>query len=45
VTQPICLVIPDLFQDRLSKLTEHSAHVEMISAAIAQYDLWVAPVA
>jgi len=25
--QPICLVLPDLFQDRLAKLREHAAHV------------------
>jgi hypothetical protein len=34
-----------LFQDRLAKLTEHAAHVDMIVGAIAQHDLRVAPVA
>jgi len=43
MTQPIRLILPDLFQDRLSKLTEHAAHVEMISGAIAQHGLGLAP--
>jgi hypothetical protein len=43
VTQPICLVLPDLFQDRLAKLTEHAAHMDMIIGAIAQHVLRVAP--
>ena len=33
VTQPIRLILPDLFQDRLAKLTEHAAHVDMIISA------------
>ena len=45
ITQPIRLVFPDLFQDRLAKLTEHAAHVDMIMGAVAQHDLWIAPVA
>ena len=28
--QPIRLVLPDLFQDRLAKLTERAAHVDMV---------------
>ncbi len=43
--QPIRLILPDLFQDRLAKLAEHAAHVDMITGAIAQHDLRVAPVA
>ena len=39
VTQPICLVLPDLFQDRLAKLTEHAAHADMVIGAIAQHRL------
>jgi hypothetical protein len=39
--QPICLILPDLFQDRLPELTEHAADVEMVSGAVAQHDLWV----
>jgi hypothetical protein len=27
-----------LFQDRLSKLAEHAAHVDMIIGAVAQHD-------
>ena len=42
LTQPIRLILPDLFQDRLAKLTEHAAHVDMIIGAVAQHDLWVA---
>ena len=42
--QPIGLVLPDLFQDRLAKLTEHAAHLDMVIGAVAQHDLWVAPV-
>ena len=45
MTQPIRLILPDLFQDRLAKFTEHAAHVDMIIGAVAQHDLWVAPVA
>ena len=45
VTQPIRLILPDLFQDRLAKLTEHSAHLDMIIGAIAQQGLWIAAVA
>jgi hypothetical protein len=45
VTQPISLVLSDLFQDRLAKLTEHAAHVDMVIGAIAQQDLRIAPVA
>ena len=45
MTQPISLVPPDLFQDRLAKLTEHAAHVDMIIGAIAQHGVRVAPVA
>jgi hypothetical protein len=44
VTQPIRLVLPDLFQDRLPKLTEHAAHPNMIIGAVAQHDLRVAAV-
>jgi hypothetical protein len=44
-TQPIRLVFPDLFQERLAKLTEHAAHVDMVIGAVTQHDLWVAPVA
>ena len=32
MAQPIRLILPDLFQDRLAKLTEHAAHVDMSSA-------------
>ena len=45
VTQPIRLILPDLFQDRLAKLAEHAAHVDMIIGAIAQHGLRVAAVA
>ena len=45
MTQPIRLVLPDLFQDRLAKLTEHAAHVDMVIGAVAQHGLRVAPVA
>jgi hypothetical protein len=45
VTQPIRLVLPDLFQNRLAKLTAHAAHVDMIIGAVTQHDLRVAPVA
>jgi len=45
VTQPICVVLPYLFRDRLAKLTEHPAQVEMIIGAVAQHDVRVAPVA
>ena len=42
--QPIRLVVPDLFQDRFTKLTEHAAHVVMVISALPQYDLRIAPV-
>ena len=45
MTQPIRLILPDLFQDRLAKLTEHAAHVDMMTGAIAQHSLRVAPAA
>ena len=38
MTQPISLILPDLFQDRLAKLTEHAAHVDMVVGAVAQHD-------
>ena len=44
MTQPIRLILPDLLQDRLAKLTEHAAHVDMIIGAVAQHDLRIAPV-
>ena len=44
MTQPIRLILPDLFQDRLAKLTEHAAHVDMVIGAVAQHGLRVAPV-
>ena len=34
-----------LFNDRLTKLTEHAAHVDMIIGAVAQHCPWVASVA
>ena len=43
--QPIRLIRPDLFQDRLAKLTQHAAHVDMIIAAVAQHGLRVTAVA
>ena len=39
------MIAPDLLQDRLAKLTEHAAHVDMIIGAVAQHGLRVAPVA
>ena len=45
VTQPIGLVLPDLFQHRIAKLTEHPAHADMIIGAVAQHGLRVALVA
>src|SRR5688572_6111601 len=45
LTQPIGLILPDLFEDRLAKLTEHAAHVDMVIGAIAQHDLRVTLVA
>jgi hypothetical protein len=36
------LVIPDLLQDRLAKLTEYAAHLDTIIGAIAQHVLRVA---
>ena len=44
MTQPIRLVLPDLFQDRLAKLTEHAAHLDMVCGALAQHGIRVAPV-
>jgi hypothetical protein len=44
MAQPIGLILPDLLQNRLAKLTEHAAHVDMISGAIAQHGFWVMPV-
>jgi hypothetical protein len=44
VPQPIRLILPDLFGDRLAKLTEHAAHLDMIIGAIAQHVLRVTPV-
>jgi hypothetical protein len=41
MTRPIRLILPDLFQDRLAKLTEHAAQLYMIIGAV----LRVAPVA
>jgi hypothetical protein len=38
-TQPIRLVLPDLFQDRLTMLHQHAAHVDRIIGAVAQHDL------
>ena len=43
--QPIRLVLPDLLQDRLAKLTQYAADLDMIIGAIAQNVLRVAPVA
>ena len=43
-TQPISLVLPDLFQDRLTKLTERAAHVDMVIGAVAQHVLRVTSV-
>jgi hypothetical protein len=45
VTQPIRLILPDLFQDRLAKLTEHEPHLDMITGSVAQHGFRVAPVA
>ena len=45
VTQPVRLVLPDLFLDRLAKLTEHGAHVDMVIGALAQQEPEVAPIA
>jgi len=45
VPQPIGLVLADLFEGGLAKLTEHAAHADMIIAAIAQHNLWVTRVA
>ena len=36
MTQPIRLVLPDVFQDGLAKLTEHAVHVDVVSGAVAQ---------
>jgi len=38
------LILRDLLQDRLAKLTEHAAHADVIFGAIAQHDLRVTPV-
>jgi hypothetical protein len=45
LTQPIRLILPDLFEDRLAQLTEHAAHADVIVGAVAQHGLGVAPVA
>ena len=45
VLQPIRLILPHLFQDRLAKLTEHAAHADVIVGAVAQHDVRVAPIA
>ncbi len=45
MTQPIRLVLPYLFKDRLAKLAEHAAHADMIIGAVAQHDLRITPVA
>jgi len=45
MTHPIRLVVPDLFQDRLAKLTQHEPHLDMITGAVAQHGFRVAPVA
>jgi hypothetical protein len=44
MAQPIRLILPDLFQDRLAHLTEHAAHVDMVTGAVAQHGLRVAPI-
>ena len=44
MTQPISLVLPDLLQDRLAKLAEHAAHLDMVCGALAQHGNRVAPV-
>ena len=44
MTHPIRLVVPDLFQDRLAKLTQHEPHLDMIIGAFAQHGLRVTPV-
>ena len=33
--QPIRLVLPNLFQDRLPKLADHAAHADMLIGAVA----------
>jgi hypothetical protein len=45
VTQPIGLVLPDLFQDRFAKLTEHTARADMVVGAAAEHDRRVTSVA
>ena len=45
MTQPIRLILPVLFQNRLAKLAEYAAHLNMIIGASAQHALWVAPLA
>ena len=45
VPQPIRLVPPYLFQDRLAKLPQNPAHVDVITGAVAKHGLRVAPVA
>ena len=42
--QPISLILPDLFENRLAKLKEHAAHVDMVIGAVAQHILRVTPV-
>jgi hypothetical protein len=44
VSQPIRLVLPDLLQHRLAKLTEHAAHVTLVTGAVAQHNLGITPV-
>ena len=44
VTQPIRLVLPDLLQHRLAKLTEHAAQVDMVTGVVAQHVLWIVSV-
>ncbi len=44
MSQAIRLILPDLFQGRPAKLTEHAAHVDMVIGAVAQHGLRVAPV-
>ena len=44
MTQLIRLILPDLLEDRLAKLTEDAAHVNVIIGAVAQHGLRVASV-
>ena len=45
VTQPVRLVVPDLFLYRLAKLTDHAAHADMAIGAVAKHVLRLTPVA